>query len=129
MSEGPRVLLVDDEPRILSALQRSLRREPVSVETAGSAAEALAALDRNAREDADPIRLVVSDQKMPGCSGIELIGEIAARHPSVRRILLTGWPESIDEPERVRLGLSALVSKPWDDQELKREIRAALDLV
>ncbi|HEU4431196.1 MAG TPA: response regulator, partial [Myxococcota bacterium] len=93
-AERPVVLLVDDEDHILSALQRVLRREPYELITASNPADALA------RCAARAVRVVVSDQKMPGASGIELLREIAALYPATRRVLLTGWPEEIAERER-----------------------------
>ena len=122
MSAEPALLLVDDEPRILSALRRSLRREPCEVLTAGSAD---AALDCLARREAEgrPVRLVISDQQMPGRSGLDFLAEVTRRHPGTRCIVLTGWPEEIPESERRRLGLAGLFSKPWDERELKAAIR------
>lgn len=117
---GPRLLLVDDETRILSALRRSLRREGWELLLADSPA---AALELCAK---DPIDFVLSDQKMPGMSGLELLEEIASRWPEMGRALLTGWPEEVP-PERARaLGLVAVLAKPWDDAELKNVLRAAL---
>jgi response regulator RpfG family c-di-GMP phosphodiesterase len=107
------VLLVDDEAHILSALQRTLRKEPYDVLTARGAAEALALLA--SRE----VAVLVSDQKMPGASGIELLREAAARHPRTRRVLLTGWPEEVPAREREAARLDAILLKPWDEAELK----------
>jgi CheY-like chemotaxis protein len=120
MSRVPAVLLVDDEANILSALRRTLRREGYELLTAGSAAEALALLQRR---DVD---LIVSDQKMPGMSGLDLLREVASRFAGVRRILLTGWPEEIPDAELRPIGLSALLPKPWDDSELKEILRRQL---
>lgn len=120
MSRLPSVLLVDDEANILSALRRSLHREGYRILTAGSAAEALALL---ARCEVD---LIVSDQKMPGMSGLELLREVARRFARVRRVLLTGWPEEIPDAELRSLGLAALLPKPWDDAEFKAILRTQL---
>jgi response regulator RpfG family c-di-GMP phosphodiesterase len=125
VSERPVVLLVDDEPRILAALRRVLRREGLELLTAAGAREALDVLARRAAEGR-PVALVISDQKMPGQSGLELLEEVAHRHPATARIVLTGWPEDIGDAERARLGIRALLPKPWDDAELKSEIRASL---
>jgi CheY-like chemotaxis protein len=114
------VLLVDDEAGILSALRRTLRREGYEILTAESAAEALRALER------EPVDLVLSDQKMPGMSGTELLERIARRHRDVARVVLTGWPEEIPAAERAALGIRALLPKPWDDAELKATLRAHL---
>ena len=61
----PVILLVDDEPRILSALQRLLRREPYRIITAGSGADALRLLDQ------ETVSVVVSDLRMPEMDGFE----------------------------------------------------------
>lgn len=121
MKEGrPVLLLVDDEAGILSALRRSLRREGWVILTAESGPEALEALAR------EPVDLVVSDQKMPGMSGTQLLQEVARRHADVARVVLTGWPEEIPAAERAALGIRALIPKPWDDAELKATLRAHL---
>jgi CheY-like chemotaxis protein len=113
----PVVLLVDDEAHILSALQRVLRREPYEVLTATSPPEALALLA------ARVITVVVSDQKMPGASGIEFLREVAQRFPATRRILLTGWPEELPTHEREAAGLDAILPKPWDEAVLKATLQ------
>jgi CheY-like chemotaxis protein len=118
--ERPAVLLVDDEPRILSALRRTLRREGYDVLTAESSAQALAILAERR------VDVIVSDQKMRGTSGLDLLEEVVRRHPQVGRILLTGWPEEIPTEQLRRLGIRALLPKPWDDAVLKEAIRAHL---
>lgn len=118
MSAGrPVVLLVDDEAHILSALQRVLRREPYEVLTAANSVDALALLAQRV------IAVVVSDQKMPGTSGVALLREVAARFPATKRILLTGWPEEIPEGEREVAKLEAILPKPWDEAVLKQTLQ------
>ena len=114
----PTLLLVDDEPRILAALRRSLRREGYEILTAESVPEALTLLAEHS------VDLIVSDHKMPGHNGLEFLDEVARRHPGIPRIVLTGWPEEIPAQELARLGIGALLPKPWDDGVLKQEIRA-----
>jgi response regulator RpfG family c-di-GMP phosphodiesterase len=116
-SARPVVLLVDDEAHILSALRRVLRREPYELLTAGSPQEALALLAERA------VDVVVSDQKMPGASGVAFLREVAARHPRAKRILLTGWPEETPQREREGARLDAVLLKPWDEAELKDTLR------
>ena len=110
------VLLVDDEAHILSALQRVLRREPVEVLATTKVDEALALLASRS------IAVVVSDQKMPGASGVAFLREVATRFPATRRILLTGWPEEIPAREREAARLDAILPKPWDEHQLKQAI-------
>jgi DNA-binding response OmpR family regulator len=116
----PVLLLVDDEPRILSALQRCLRREGYEILAADSADGALRTL-RERRVD-----LLLTDHKMPGRSGLELIREVAAAWPGTAVFLLTGWTAEIAPAEARRLGIRAIVAKPWDDAELKARLREAL---
>jgi response regulator RpfG family c-di-GMP phosphodiesterase len=113
----PVLLLVDDEPRILSALRRTLRREGFEIVTAESVAEGLRILGSR------KVDMVITDQKMPGMSGLEFLEQVAARHPEVARFLITGWPEEIP-PQRVQLlGIRALIPKPWDDAQLRSVLR------
>jgi len=114
------VLLVDDEAHILSSLRRSLRREGFEIVTAESAAEALRVL---ASRHVDAI---VSDQKMPGGSGLQLLAEAAQRWPDAARMLITGVAEEIPREALDRSGVCALITKPWDDARLKATLRRAL---
>lgn len=87
-----RVLAVDDEPGILRALTRLFRQHGYEIRTApsGIAAEGLLATF-------EP-DVVISDFKMPGMNGIELLRIVGARLPQARRILLTGYAEIDAEP-------------------------------
>jgi len=117
----PVVLLVDDEPRILSALRRALRREGYQLVSAETSQEALRILDENA------VDCVLSDHKMPGMTGLELLAEVARRHPRAARMLITGWNVEIGTEELARVGVRVVLSKPWDDAELKSALRAAVE--
>jgi len=119
---GPRtLLLVDDEARILSALRRCLRREGWTIQLADSPAAALEACAN------EPVDFVLSDQKMPGMSGLDLLEEVARRWPATGRALLTGWPEEVPAARARSLGLAAVLPKPWDEAELKQMLHAFLD--
>ncbi len=114
------ILLVDDEAHILSALQRAMRREPWTVLTADSGSAALAVL---AKQHVD---LIVSDQKMPGMSGLDLLARARSLQPDAASILITGWTEEVPHAQIEALGVHALLPKPWDVQTLKRAVREAL---
>lgn len=122
MSEERRwtVLLVDDEPRILSALQRALRREGYQLLTADTPQEALR------RVASEPVDCILSDHKMPGMTGMQLMAAIAERHPAIVRLMLTGWNQEIDPAGLEQLGIRAVLPKPWNDAELKSTLRKAL---
>ena len=118
--ETPAVLVVDDEARILSALRRSLRREGYEILTAETVEEALRVLDERS------VELILSDQKMPGMSGVQFLAEAARRRPEAVRMLITGWTEEIPREQLEALGVRALITKPWDDEKLKATLRRAL---
>jgi adenylate cyclase len=118
----PIVLLVDDEPRILSALTRALRREGYQLLSADTPALALRLVDEHA------VDLVLSDYKMPGITGLELLERIAKRRPEAARLLITGWNTEVDPAALARLGVLAVLPKPWDDTELKLALRKALGI-
>ena len=113
----PVLLLVDDESRILSALRRTLRREGYEILTAESAAEGLRILE------SCEVDLVLTDQKMPGMSGLEFLEKVATRHPEIARLVITGWPEEIPSDQIKLLGIRALIPKPWDDHQLRSLLR------
>ncbi len=121
-SEKPGVLFVDDEVNILKAIARLFRQEPVRVYTASSAHEALALLE------SEPIRVVVSDQRMPGVPGVKLLGHVRERFPEVVRIMLTGYTEIDVAVEAINHGqIYRMLTKPWDDRELRATVLQALD--
>ncbi len=119
-AESPVVLVVDDEARILSALRRSLRREGYEILTAETVEEALRVLDERS------VGLILSDQKMPGLSGVQFLAEAARRRPEALRMLITGWTAEIPREQLEELGVCALITKPWDDEKLKATLRRAL---
>lgn len=115
------VLLVDDEPSVLSALRRTLRREPYAIETAPDARTALERLAASPAIDA-----IVSDHNMPGASGVELLTRARRDAPATVRILLSGFTEEIPRAALDGADARAVLSKPWDDAELKRILRQAV---
>jgi response regulator RpfG family c-di-GMP phosphodiesterase len=114
------LLVVDDEEQILSALKRCLRREGYEILTESSPEAGLSLLETR-RVDA-----ILSDQKMPGMSGVQFLERAAGLRPDAVRMLITGWTEEIS-PERLKeVGIRAIVTKPWDDARLKVTLRKAL---
>jgi putative nucleotidyltransferase with HDIG domain len=116
------VLFVDDEVNILKAVQRLLRHEPWKVLVASRAKEALAILD------GEPAQVVITDQRMPEMSGVDLLSVIRERHPDVVRMMLTGYTEINVAVDAINRGaIYRLITKPWNDEELKATIRQALE--
>jgi len=116
------VLFVDDEANILKALRRLLRNEPMNVLTASHPSEAI---DLLARED---VQVLVTDQRMPDMSGVDMLSTIRERNPDIVRMMLTGYTEMKVAVEAINRGeIFRLVTKPWNDDELKTALRQAFD--
>ena len=106
------VLLVDDEPDILFSLAGLLRQE-FELFTAESARAALKILEER------PIDVVMTDQRMPEMTGVELLGRVKARHPDTIRIIFTGYADIKAVVEGINTGgLYRYVTKPWDPDDL-----------
>ena len=115
------LLCVDDEPGILAALKRSLRAPGLTILTAPGGAEALALL-----EDI-PVDLVISDMRMPGMDGAQLLEHVHARWPMTTRILLTGHADHAATIAAVNRGrIFRYLQKPWDEAELLGSVREGL---
>jgi DNA-binding NtrC family response regulator len=123
MSEGG-VLIVDDDPVLLEALPEALRLrlDGVMVETADSAA---AALDRIADRDYDAI---VTDIKMPGMNGLELLAEIRTRRPDTPTLMITGHGETDLVVDALRGGACDFIRKPIDREYFVASLRRAIQM-
>lgn len=117
----PTVLLVDDEPSVLSALRRLFRSQGYRIEQCTSGADALDLLQRT------PVDLVVSDMRMPGMDGAAFLAQVRRAHPSVVRILLTGYADISATIAAINDGaIHRYIAKPWDDQDLLLVVSDAL---
>jgi response regulator RpfG family c-di-GMP phosphodiesterase len=122
MRHAHTVLFVDDEVNILKALQRLLRHDEMNVLCAPRATEALEILERTA------VQAVVTDQRMPEMTGVDLLSEVRERQPDVVRMLLTGYTEMDVAVDAINRGqVYRLITKPWNDDELRATIRQAFD--
>ncbi|AOJ08064.1 HD domain-containing phosphohydrolase [Burkholderia mayonis] len=119
---APVVLLVDDEPSVLSSLKRLLRPKRYCVLTAESGEAALDALAANA------VDVIVSDMRMPNMSGAEFLARARERRPDAMRILLTGYSE-IDSAVRAinEAAIYRYLTKPWDDHDLLLTVEQAIE--
>jgi diguanylate cyclase (GGDEF)-like protein len=114
------LLLVDDEPSVLSALRRLLRREGYRVLTAASGEEALALLAEH------EVGVIIADQRMPGMSGTEVLSRARRMHPKAVRMVLSGYTDVDSLTDAVnRSELFRILLKPWDEAELLGAIRQA----
>lgn len=117
-----RVLLVEDDRMQRMVLAEVLRELDLEVELAADAGAALALLDRREAFDFD---LVLSDQRMPGMSGVELLREIWQRHPSVRAVLLTAYGDEPTCLDALDAHALTVLSKPVHLLDLSRVLDEA----
>lgn len=116
------VLVVDDEPNIVSALRRLLRANGYRVQTAPGGHEALALLEQA------PVDLIISDMRMPEMNGAEFLRRSRTLVPEAVRILLTGYADIGSTIAAVNDGeIFRYISKPWNDESLLATLRDGLE--
>ena len=116
----PVLLVVDDDPQVLAAVRRDLRaryRESYVVVSASSGEEALATI-RELKARGDALALVISDQRMPGIQGTEVLARSREVYPLARRVMLTAYSD-IDAAIKAinEARLDHYLAKPWDPPE------------
>jgi two-component system, NtrC family, response regulator HupR/HoxA len=117
----PLVLVVDDEPRSLDAIRRTLE-EDFRVITAGSADQARHQLQQAA------VAVILCDQRMPGLTGVEFLSEVRDRWPDVVRIVVSGYTDTDDIIEGINhAGIFRFVLKPWAPDHLIEVVRDGVD--
>jgi two-component system response regulator HupR/HoxA len=120
--DGPTVLIVDDEPRVLDALEVILAAD-FRVLRAADGDEALRRLA------ADPdVAVIVTDHRMPGMTGVELLRRSQAVAPDAVRIVLTAYTDVDNLMEAINTGhIYHFIAKPWDPTELLVVVRRAVE--
>ena len=117
----PVVLIVDDEENVTRSLARSLRAH-YTVLTASSGQAALDALER------EKVAVIVTDQRMPGLTGLQLLQRARLLSPTTRALLISGYTDSASLSETLALSnVRGFLSKPWQPDELERRLRDAAD--
>ena len=115
-----RILIVDDEPSIRRVLRAQLNRDGYDVTAAENGAEAITLLER------EPFELVVTDLKMPGVGGMELLAYCATNFPGLPVILITAHGTVDSAVEAIKLGAQDYITKPFDQDDLRHVIQKAL---
>lgn len=116
-----KIMIVDDEPANLRTLER-LFRPDYQVVTAASGQEALALLEKH------DVALLISDQRMPGMTGIELMIKTVAIRPQMVKLLLTGYTDVGALIEALNSGLVyRYLTKPWNNNDLRNTVSRALE--
>ncbi len=116
-----KVLLVDDEPNVIKSITRILHEEPCEIITANSGRQALELMATT------PVDVIVSDERMPGMSGVELLSAVSRIYPETVRIILTGHANTQLVFQAINDGsIYRFLTKPWDDEEFVAVIRHAM---
>jgi DNA-binding NtrC family response regulator len=116
-----KIMIVDDEAANLRLLERLFRND-YEVTTAESGEEALRLLDQH------EVALLITDQRMPGMTGVELVKRTAAVRPRMVRIILTGYTDVETLVEAINSGhVYKYVTKPWNNDELRLTVSRALE--
>ena len=116
------VLVVDDEQIVLDSVHKLLRKEPLELVTAQSAAEGLTLLEDGG------IQVVLTDLKMPGMDGLEFTKQIKQRWPAIPVVMVTGYATIRTAIQAMRLGAFDYIAKPFTKAELRGIVKRALHL-
>jgi len=119
---NPRLLVVDDEPRMAEIVGMVLKRAGYEVETFTSSADAIA------RHEEDAFDLVLTDLRMPAPDGLEVLKRVRAASPDTPVILFTAHATIANAIEALRAGAFDYVQKPFDNDALRACVARALEL-
>jgi len=119
MKSATTVLIVDDEPVMQSLLEKILAREGYKIFVAGDGAAALEMLEK------EPVSLVLSDIKMPGMNGFELLKEIKTRYPGTGVIIMTAYGDTFTVKDALLLGADEYITKPFKSYEVSLVVERA----
>jgi PAS domain S-box-containing protein len=119
--EGERVLVVDDEEFVLESARQTLESAGYEVRTALDAAATL----RLVEEEGEAVDIVVTDLRMPGMSGLELIRTLRDRHPTLPIVAASGVADGRTE-EALDAGAQTFLAKPFSEEKLRGALREAL---
>jgi CheY-like chemotaxis protein len=121
--ERPRILIVDDEEAILETMTFTFM-DLYEVLTTSDPTKAMSILEEN-----QPVSVVITDQRMPGMTGVELLKEVYENFPETVRIILTGFADSEATIKAINDGhIYGYINKPWEPDELKTIVRRATEL-
>lgn len=119
--EGTRILVVDDSPDTVEVLQRNLQSLGFVVFSASGVVEAIRVLE------ATPVEIVITDLKMPGIGGFDLIRHVRENYRETEVMMVTGYPTIEGAVKAVKTGADEFLSKPFTDEELISSVRRVLE--
>ena len=112
MANGERILVVDDSPPTVEVIVRNLMDRGYLVWSASSVTEAIRMLE------SATIDLVITDMKMPGIGGLELVRHVRENFEDTQVVMITGYPSIDSAVEAVKSGADEYLAKPFTDEEL-----------
>ena len=118
--EIDRILIADDDAVIRKGLQRILTAEGYEVETVSNGRAALDRLDQ------ERFKLLVTDLKMPGMSGLEVLESIRTRQPELPVVLITGYAAIDNAVEAMKNGATDYLAKPFSNEEIINKVKNAI---
>ncbi|MEA3361119.1 MAG: response regulator [Thermodesulfobacteriota bacterium] len=122
MTKGT-ILIVDDEENIIKSITRTLMEDGYAIFNAKSGEEGLQKL--HIRE----VDLVISDQKMPGMSGINFLKKVQIDYPDILTIMLTAYGDIETAIDAINeAGIYKFILKPWNETDLRLTVKRALEL-
>jgi two-component system NtrC family sensor kinase len=122
MGEKVKILFVDDEENVLTAVKRVFMDADYTILTALSGKEALKIMEEN------DVQVIVSDYRMPDMNGVELLKVVRKQREDIIRIILSGYADLNALITAVNEGhIYKFIAKPWNDDELRITISNALD--
>jgi len=115
------LLIIDDEPEVIKSLTRLFRRD-YNIFSTTNAEEGLKIMDN------ENIQVIVSDQRMPGITGVEFFSKIRVKYPDAVKLILTGYSDIEAVKDAINKGqVFRYITKPWDPYELENVIKEAFD--
>ena len=119
--EKERILVVDDAPDTLELLQRNLNSKGYRVFTASNVPDAIKLLKT------ETVALVITDLKMPGMSGLDLVRHVRENMRDTEVMMITGYPTIDGAVKAVKSGAEEYLTKPFTEEELFRAVGQALE--
>lgn len=118
--EEKKILIVDDDEQILELLSEIMEEEGFSTDVASDGKEAFKKLENG------NYHLVISDIRMPGIDGFEVLQQVKEKYKKTKVILMTGYTEEYDISDALVLGADDYITKPFDDSKVILAVNNAL---
>ena len=120
-----RALIVDDDVDLRSALTDYISQMDISVRTAGSVADAI----KTIQAEASPFELILTDLKIPGGTGMDVLKAAHARNPTTLVTIITGYATMETAIDAIRLGAHSYIAKPFSLNEIGVQVRNMIERI